>query len=248
MDVRDLYIDLVGKTVRDAIYGDPAIDPKRDPHVKSRDDWQEGKIWPAVAHTMIGEYRLDNVKKLAERALKENIPGHFIETGVWKGGCCVFMRAILAAYGVTDRCVYVADSFEGLPPPNKEAFPQDKDSTLHEYKAQLGISLERVKATFSMYDLLDKQVVFVKGFFSDTLPVLDAGPFALMRLDGDMYESTIVALENLYPKLSPGGFVIIDDYKIPACAQAVTDFRNKNAITAPIQKIDYSGVWWRKPF
>ena len=104
-----------------------------------------------------------------------------------------------------------------------------------------------MKANFDRYGLLDDQVAFVKGFFSDTLARLDAGPFALIRLDGDMYESTYVALESLYPKLSVGGFVIIDDYgAIESCRKAVTDYRTKLRIADPIREVDWTGVWWQK--
>jgi O-methyltransferase len=95
--------------------------------------------------------------------------------------------------------------------------------------------------------LLDDQVVFVKGFFSDTLPQLDAGPFALIRLDADMYESTYVALKHLYPKVSVGGFIIIDDYgAIRACREAVDDYRSTANVDDPIHRIDFTGVWWQK--
>jgi hypothetical protein len=86
------------------------------------------------------------------------------------------------------------------------------------------------------------------GQFSDTLPTLDTGPLALIRLDGDLYESTYVALENLYPKLSPGGFLIVDDYGVfEPCRRAVHDYRSRHEIAAPIHPIDRSGVWWRRP-
>jgi predicted O-methyltransferase YrrM len=112
---------------------------------------------------------------------------------------------------------------------------------------ELAVSLGEVKANFDCYDLLDEQVVFVQGFFSDTLPSLNAGPFALIRLDGDMYESTYVALDALYPKLSPGGFIIIDDYgAIEQCRQAVTDYRAKFDIAAPMQQVDWTAVYWQK--
>ena len=105
-----------------------------------------------------------------------------------------------------------------------------------------------MKTNFARYRLLDDQVVFVKGFFSDTLPKLDAGPFALVRLDGDMYESTFVALEHLYPKLSPGGFLIVDDYgAVGQCEQAVHDYRKREGIDAAIEPVDWTGVFWRKP-
>jgi O-methyltransferase len=111
----------------------------------------------------------------------------------------------------------------------------------------LAVSLADVKGNFDRYGLLDEQVVFVEGWFSDTLPALKAGPFALIRLDGDLYESTYVALDALYPKLSPGGFVIIDDVNfLPPCRQAVMDYRSRVGITAPMQEIDWSAGWWRK--
>jgi O-methyltransferase len=141
----------------------------------------------------------------------------------------------------------VADSFAGLPPADPDHYPADAGDILHTF-SELAVPLEEVKANFARYDLLDSRIVFVKGFFSETLPSLDAGPFALLRLDGDMYESTMVALEALYPRLSPGGFVVIDDYgAYEACRTAVHDYREREGIAAPIEAIDWTGVYWRKP-
>ena len=111
------------------------------------------------------------------------------------------MRAILKAYGVTDRRVLAADSFDGLPAPNPLQFPQDADDTHHK-NAYLAVSLGEVKANFERYGLLDEQVMFIKGWFRDTLPDVPADALAVLRLDGDMYESTWDALANLFPKLS----------------------------------------------
>ena len=156
------------------------------------------------------------------------------------------MRGVLAANLVVDRKVYVADSFEGLPPPDVECYPQDTGD-IHHAIAELSISLEQVQSNFARYDLLDNNLVFVKGFFRETLPHLDAGPFSLIRLDGDMYESTYIALECLYPKLSIGGFIIIDDYgAIEKCRQAVTNYRNEFGIEDPLNQVDWTAVWWRK--
>ncbi len=169
---------------------------------------REGKFWPSLAHTMIGTYRLENIRTSMETVLQENIPGDFIETGVWRGGACIFMRGILTAYGEQSRKVYVADSFVGLPPPDSQRYPADAGDTHYQY-FQLAISREQVEENFKKYDLLDDQVEFVEGFFEDTLHKIDNNAFAMIRLDGDMYGSTIVALEALYPKLSKGGFCII---------------------------------------
>lgn len=244
--VRDRYIDLLTRVVINSIYCDPSIHPDNTgiyrPELR-----EQGLDWPAVGHSMVGQRRIENLRGLAQQALEEGVPGDFIETGVWRGGCCILMRGILAAYDVSDRKVYACDSFEGLPPPNPKAFPADEGLNLQEYK-ELSVSLDQVKSNFSRYGLLDEQVVFVKGWFSETLPKLEVGSLALMRLDGDLYESTSAALESLYPKLSSGGFVIIDDYHaFAACAQAVENYRAQNNIHAPLHQIDWAGSWWRKP-
>jgi len=241
---RDLYLDLLCKSLSNLIYGPSPTDPWNDGLFRL--DAKPGRDRRSPAHTMVGILRLANVRTLAQRAIDLEIPGHFIETGVWRGGCCILMRGVLAANAVSDRIVYVADSFEGLPPPNPRLFPVDAGDTLHTI-TELAVSLDEVKTNFTRYGLLDENVVFIKGFFSDTLPKLDAGPFALIRLDGDMYESTYVALQCLYPKLSVGGFVIIDDYgAIEHCRKAVTDYRSEFGIDEPLHEIDWTGVWWQK--
>ena len=250
---RDRYLDLMERILTNTIYRD-GWKGHREGLIDAtasgtfRTDLREGGLdWPAVAHTMVGTKRLRNVRDLAQRALDEQVAGDFIETGVWRGGCCILMRAVLAAAGVADRRVFVADSFAGLPPPNAELYPADKDLDLSIH-AELAIPLEEVRDNFDRYGLLDDQVVFVKGLFKDTLPEVPTRSFALIRLDGDLYESTMNALEALYPKLSPGGFVIVDDYgSIGACKAAVDDYRMRCGITAPISVVDSSGVWWQKP-
>lgn len=161
------------------------------------------------------------------------------------GGTTIFMRGLLKAFNDNQRIVWVCDSFAGLPPPDAEKYPADKGLNLHVYP-ELAISLETVQSNFSKYGLLDNQVRFVKGFFRDTLPTAPIKEISLLRLDGDLYESTMDALVNLYPKLSVGGYLIIDDMCIPACVQAVHDYRNKNGITTPLETIDWTGVYWKK--
>jgi Macrocin-O-methyltransferase (TylF) len=204
-----------------------------------------GTDWPIHAHTMIGLTRLRNLRNLITQILNEDIPGDFIETGVWRGGACIYMRAVLAAYGVTGRRVWVADSFEGLPPPNPANYPADAGSWLDQIQL-LAVSLEEVKENFSKYGMLDEQVVFLKGFFKDTLAAAPIERIAILRLDGDMYESTIQALDALYQKVSAGGFVIVDDYALAGCRKAVEDFRERNAIAKHLHEIDKTAVYWRK--
>lgn len=198
--------------------------------------------WPV---TMVGETRLQNVRRCIEDVVREGVPGDLIETGVWKGGTTIFMRGVLRAHGDRERMVYVADSFEGLPPPDPSSYPADEGLDLHLWP-DLAVGLEAVKANFERFGLLDDRVQFVKGWFKDTLPGLREQTWSVLRLDGDLYESTMNALENLYPQLSPGGWVIVDDHEIPACAAAVRDYRGQHGIDDPIETIDWTGVCWRK--
>lgn len=212
----------------------------------SQKDRLEGRDWPAYADTMIGIKRLNNIEDCFSNIIKDKIPGDFIETGVWRGGATIFMKALLKAHGVNDRVVWVADSFEGLPKPNEKQYPADMNDS-HYAIEELVASLEQVKKNFMKYDLLDDDVRFLKGWFKDTLPIAPINSLALLRLDGDMYESTMDALESLYPKLSKGGFIIIDDWgAVEGCKKAVLDYRKKHTITEEIISIDWAGVYWRK--
>lgn len=209
------------------------------------DKREVGRDWPPDAETMSGLRRLANLRACTESVIADQVPGDLIETGVWRGGSTIYMRAILKAYGIEDRTVWVADSFQGLPPPD-ERFPADQRSKLHTY-SRLAISEEQVRENFRRYDLLDDQVRFLPGWFEDTLADAPISSLAVLRLDGDLYSSTIVALEALYDKLSPGGYLIIDDYgAVPACAKAVEDFRGERKIIDPVETIDWTGVFWRK--
>jgi O-methyltransferase len=208
-----------------------------------------GHDWPPRAETMIGVARLANVLDCTSRALADGIPGDLVETGVWRGGTAIYLRAILAAMEDHDRRVWACDSFEGLPEADADRYPQDVPMRLHTF-GQLAVGLEEVRANFARYGLLDDRVRFVQGWFRDTLPALagELGSIAVLRLDGDLYESTIDALTHLEPLVAPGGFVIVDDYGgIEACREAVTDYRAGAAIDAPIIPVDWTGVWWRKP-
>lgn len=208
-------------------------------------DWEDGFGFPQ-AHTMIGLKRLDNVQFCINSILSNNIQGDLIECGVWRGGTVIFMRAILKVYGISDRIVWVADSFEGCPQPDETKYPQDKGLDFYLNK-DIGVDLEKVKHNFERYGLLDDQVRFLKGWFKDTLPQAPVQKLALLRLDGDLYESTMDALFNLYPKLSAGGYVIVDDFnRIPACRKAVFDYRESHGIEDAIINIDQDASYWQR--
>lgn len=243
-----LYLDLLKKVLTNVIYKDSA---QQASWYYFGEGYREqsrvnGEDWPAVAHTMVGLKRLDYLQDCVETIIADKVPGDLIETGVWRGGACIFARGILRAYGVTDRTVWLADSFEGMPVTDDSSYPGDSELALHKFNDQLAIPLDQVKANFDCYGLLDDQVAFLPGWFRDTLPNAPITRLALLRLDGDLYESTMDALVNLYPKLSPGGFVIVDDYAIPACRAATLEYREKHGITDTLITIDHTSVYWRR--
>lgn len=204
---------------------------------------RNGRDWPSRADTMIGLKRLDNLEYCIREVITSGIEGDFIETGVWRGGATIFMRAMLKSLNVTDRIVWVADSFEGLPRPEHEVDRNDTHFKINE----LAISLDVVKHNFEKYDLFDDQVKFLKGWFKETLPVAPIKSLSILRLDGDMYQSTMDALQNLYPKLSKGGYIIIDDWTaVRGCKLAVENYREQHGISEQIMTIDWSGVYWKK--
>jgi len=206
-----------------------------------------GLDWPAEAETMIGMQRLTSLQNSVETVLAEDIPGDLIECGVWRGGACILMRAVLVAYGDTTRNVWLADSFQGVPRSDPANYKADKGIRADFAAGILGVSEAEVRANFERYGLLDEQVRFLPGWFKDTLKDAPIDRISVLRLDGDLYESTIQALDALYPRLSPGGFCIVDDYHgVKACAQAVTDYRAQHGISAEIVDIDGTGVMWRK--
>jgi O-methyltransferase len=265
-DLQDLYLQLLARSLTHTLYSAPDAMPFASGNPLRRaqarrlrkkgiiqiqvmpdreQDREQGKDWPLFSQTMVGMKRLESLRSCIETVIADDVPGDLIETGVWRGGASIFARGVLRANGVVDRKVYVADSFEGLPPPDGDKYPADAGAGWH-LADELAVSEDEVRENFARYGLLDDQVAFLKGWFKDTLPTVSDKTWAIARLDGDMYESTMDSLTNLYDGLSPGGFLIIDDYSVEACKQAVTDFRRDNGISEPIVEVDWTGVYWRK--
>jgi O-methyltransferase len=206
---------------------------------------EAGTDWPLFAETMIGLRRLNQLQIALETIEEEEIPGNFLEAGVWRGGACIFAAAFLHNKGIENRLVFAADSFEGLPLPDSK-YPVDAGDIHHAYDF-LSVSLDEVKNNFASYLVPTERVVFVKGFFSESLKNLDCGSLAILRLDGDMYSSTTQALNSLFDRLSPGGFVIVDDWTLPGARKAVQDFLSERGMHPEIVPIDQSSMFFRLP-
>lgn len=256
--LRALYLEMVKLSVGDFLYDFDQITGLYAPFPMLLEDPQTGRshwlsdyaalkenglIGSPVSHTIIGLKRLNQLQAAIETVLREGIPGDLIETGVLRGGACIFMRAVLEAYAVRDRKVWVADSFsKGFPfrPPQ----PGQVDFNAGN---KFTAPREVVEENFRRYELLDSQVVFLEGYFSDTLPGAPIEQLAVLRLDGDMYISTRDALEALYPKVSAGGFVIVDDFfAFDECCHAVMEYRTRHGIHSRMERIDPVAVFWRK--
>ncbi len=242
-----LYLNLLKGCLTRLLFPDCCVDIQLRPTGQfDPEARRNGQDWPHEAETMVGWKRLDNVERCVRDVLRDDVPGDLVETGVWRGGASILMRAVLKAYGDTDRCVWLADSFEGLPRANGELWPPDAEDRLADFNAYLGVSLEQVQANFARYGLLDSQVRFLKGWFRDTLPTAPMDRIAVLRLDGDMYESTMDTFRALYGKVQPGGYVIVDDYGALAnCRAAVDDFRASRGIVETIETVDWTGICWR---
>lgn len=239
--------DLACAGTRSAVWN--AIDPVHSTELPKDELTRRvvGQDWPLRGLTMVGLERLDDLQTVVERVLRDDVPGDVIEAGSWRGGAAILMRATLDAHGAEDRTVWVCDSFAGFPEPDREAFPAEdpKLDPLTDIDF-LAVSEDEVRANFARFGL-ERGVELVPGFFEDTLPHLEGGPLAVVRLDADTYGATWLALESLYPRLSTGGYLVVDDYRwIEACRRAVNDFREQRGITEPIEQIDWNSIRWRR--
>jgi hypothetical protein len=202
----------------------------------------QGFDWPWSGLTMVGLERLDDLQSCVERVVADQVDGDLIEAGVWRGGASILMRATLDCLGESDRTVWLADSFQGLPPPE---FPEDRELDLS-WIGFLAASVDEVRAHFARFGF-EHGINFVEGYFGESLPALRDRRWSIVRIDGDTYEATWTALDNLYPGLSPGGFLIVDDYQVvEECRAAVGDFRRERGIGEPLEMIDRMGARWRR--
>ena len=213
-------------------------------------------MFRAKRYTMTTPIRCRRLWDSCKQVLDQKVPGSFVECGVWKGGSSAIMALAIRNSG-QERHLHLFDSFEGLPEPTEKdgeyatttysgGRSGGKLATINQCQAGLDevrhLILDQIRVP-------EKLAHFHVGWFQNTVPV-DAGklgPIALLRLDGDWYDSTKICLEHLYPLLSPGGILVLDDYNCwEGCRKATDEYRNKNKINCPIHQVDDEAVYWVK--
>jgi O-methyltransferase len=243
LDLLELALcDLVGTTTGSVGLGDAGAVASRELAGDQLRLRAAGMDWPLHGLTMVGLTRLHDLQACVESVVAEGIQGDLVEAGVWRGGASLLMRAALDALGDRDRTVVVADSFQGFPQGDGREGAAAPWSAMH----YLGVPLEEVRASFARLGVADG-VEFVPGFFQDTLPGLRDRAWSLVRLDGDTYEATRLALDCLYPGLAVGGHLIVDDFgTVEDCRRAVEDFRAEHGIDDALVEVDWTCVRWRR--
>lgn len=209
-----------------------------------------GTTFPKYGLTMIGHRRMAHLRETIIEVLNNQIEGDILEAGCWKGGAMMYARAILNAYNGKDRKVYCCDSFEGIPRMDDAIYAMDRNA--HNFDVLNNNPVEKVIYNFKKLGL-NEGTIMVKGYFHNTFPKLKLNKLSILRLDGDTYNSTYISLLYLYPKLSIGGYIIIDDYiDWLSCRDATDTYRSEHNITEKIELIHYEngeilrGVYWKK--
>jgi hypothetical protein len=218
-------------------------------------------IFRVLPNTMLPAPRLMNAYDCMREVECEGLRGDVAECGVWAGGAIGLMALASRRYG-SRRRFHLFDSFEGLPQPSEHDVEVLNGFRKHHPDMPLdmgGSELVAIDAcaapleacTELFYDVLEfdpAQVVIHKGWFQDTIPAADIGELAILRLDGDWYESTKVSFEGLYDNVVPGGYVIFDDYgTFTGCRKAVDEVIAARGLDVALVNVDGEGAYFRKP-
>jgi hypothetical protein len=237
---RDAYIDLIKRAITNYLYlgGETQQDAFR---CVTHYDLEQGRwqIEPlSRPTTLLTKSQLDLIEKAVLAVEVKGVAGDFIEAGIWRGGAIALMRALLKAYNISGRKVFAADSFAGIPK-NTRAINDPVDLWSDRWVA----SLDEVRQAISRFGLLDDKIEFVDGYFQDSLKSLEGKRFSIVRLDSDSYDSVETSLEYLYPLLSQGGFLIVDDWHLPGCRMAVMEYRSQLGIKDEVHEWDGNAYW-----
>lgn len=240
---RDAYLETIKRAVTNYHYlgGESSFEQFRcvNHYDLERGEWMVDPDSRPL--TLLRKGQLDLIERAVAHIAQRNVAGDLMEAGIWRGGAIVLMRALLNAYGLAGRKVIAADSFTGIPL-NTRATNDPVDQWSDRWVA----SLDEVRRNIARFGLLDDRIEFVPGLFADSLKGFTGRRLALLRLDSDSYDSVETSIEHLYPMLSPGGVIIIDDWHLPGCRMAVEDYRARYAINDPVQEFDANAFWTKR--
>lgn len=208
-------------------------------------------------NTMTTAIRCKSLWDVCSELLRDQVPGDFVECGVWRGGSAGIMAQVLLKYDRHGtRLLQLFDSFEGLPEPTEadgEHAAQysggvNSGALKSVHQCEAGIEIVE-KLLIQSIGFPCERVRFHRGWFQETIPHLGRDPekIAVLRLDGDWYDSTKVCLDFLYDRLSKSGVIILDDYFAwEGCKKAVDEFRDKRNIVDKIIRVDVDCAYWVK--
>ena len=187
--------------------------------------------------------------RAVDRVIERGVPGALVECGVYMGGNIEVIIRALQRHGVNDRDIYLYDTFAGMPKPTErddcalggvalwEAHRTEADGDKGSDWMKAGVELVRQRLNPLGYP--DKHLRFVKGMVEDTIPATIPDRIAILRLDTDFYSSTKHELEHLYPRLSPGGILIIDDYgAFPGSRMATDEYAAEHQLNWFLHRVD----------
>lgn len=212
-------------------------------------------------YSMLDTVRLENIENAVYHVIDKNIPGDFVECGVWRGGTGILIKDMLNRMHILDRHVYLLDSFEGMENLDQSSsisdvhHPTDKicSDILNFVDQYFGLmliqtSVGEVESNLKHFNCLDDRVHLIKGWFSDEFPFHKIDQISVLRMDCDYYYPTMICLKHLYPKISVGGVIILDEYYLDFMGEryAVDEFRKENNITSKIIRVDRNVAYWIK--
>lgn len=202
-------------------------------------------------YTMTSAERMYSLYKAIDYTISNDIKGDFVECGVWKGGSSMLIALTLLEKGISDRNIYLYDTFEGMSAPTDADIAYSGESAQkllseHDKMDEASVwcysPLDAVKANLLSTGYPEKHLIFVKGKVEDTLPSTTPAVIALLRLDTDWYESTKMEMEKLYPLLQDKGILIIDDFGFwEGARRAVVEYFEKAGKKPYLHRIDDTG-------
>jgi O-methyltransferase len=208
-------------------------------------------------YTMTSSERISSLVQAVRYIVKAGVPGAIVECGVWRGGSMMAVAYTLAGLGVSDRQLYLFDTYEGMSPPTgADVSCSGKPATaVYDQTRRLDsgsdwcyASLDDVRANIARTGYSQEQIRFIQGKVEDTIPSSAPETIALLRLDTDWYESTRHELIHLYPRLSAGGVLLIDDYgHWQGCRKAVDEYFAERDQHVLLNRVDYTGRVAVKP-